>query len=154
MKKILFPSMLVISLVAFAQYTQKDQHNMDAAFLLQTEDQMFIEDFQFELNMEEQDEAFEFDSRNYLPFDFNPYNGLFTLEYEITSVEEDALFEFDTKKYLPFRFDPNLQPELSEVFEMETEDKDAAFDFDTKMYLPENFNPYFNCSDLKGIANL
>ena len=154
MKKILFPSMLVISLIAFAQYTQKGQPNIDETFISQTGDQLFNEDFQFELNIEEQDEAFAFDTRDYLPFDFNPYKGLFTLEYEMTSVEEDTPFEFDTKKYLPFGFDPYFQTELSEIFEMEIEDKDAAFDFDTKMYLPENFNPYFNCSDLREIANL
>ena len=154
MKKILFPSMLVISLIAFAQYTQKEQINIDEIFISQSDDQMFNEDFQFELNIEEQDEAFAFDTRDYLPFDFNPYKGLFTLEYEMTSVEEDTPFEFDTKKYLPFRFDPYFHTEVSEIFEVEIEEEDATFDFDIKMYLPENFNPYFNNSDLTDIAIL
>ena len=146
--------MLVISLIAFAQYTQKGQPNIDETFISQTGDQLFNEDFQFELNIEEQDEAFAFDTRDYLPFDFNPYKGLFTLEYEMTSVEEDTPFEFDTKKYLPFRFDPYFHTEVSEIFEVEIEEEDATFDFDIKMYLPENFNPYFNNSDLTDIAIL
>jgi len=154
MKKILFPSMLVISLIAFAQYTQKGQPNIDETFISQTGDQLFNEDFQFELNIEEQDEAFAFDTRDYLPFDFNPYSGLFDLEYEMTIEEEDVAFEFDTKNYLPLGFNPTYQGELSEIFEVEIEEEDAAFDFDTKMYLPENFNPYFNNSDLTEIVNL
>jgi hypothetical protein len=154
MKKIIFPSMLVISLIAFAQYTQKDQHNIDETFISQSGDQMFDDEFQFELNIEEQDEAFEFETKNYLPFDFNPYSGLFDLEYEMTIEEEDVPFEFDTKNYIPLGFKPNYQDDLSEIFEVELEEEDAVFDFDTKMYLPENFNPYFNNSDLIDIANL
>ena len=146
--------MLVISLIAFAQYTQKDQHNIDETFISQTGDQMFDDKFQFEINIEEQDEAFEFETKNYLPFDFNPYSGLFDLEYEMTIEEEDIPFEFDTKKYIPLGFSPNYQGELSEIFEVEIEEEDAAFDFDTKMYLPENFNPYINNSNLTDIANL
>ena len=154
MKKILFPSMLVISLITFAQYTQKDQHNIDETFIAQSDDQMILEEFQFELNMEEQDEAFEFETKDYLPFDFNPYSGLFDLEYEMTIEEEDVPFEFDTKNYLPLGFNPNYQDDLTEIFEVELEEEDEAFDFDTKMYLPKNFNPYSNNSYLMGIANL
>jgi hypothetical protein len=154
MKKIIFPSMLVISLIAFAQYTQKDQHNIDETFISQSGDQMFNDEFQFELNMEEQDEAFEFETKNYLPFDFNAYKGLFTLEYEMAIVEEDIPFEFDTKKYLPIGFSSYCQIELSEIFEVETVEEDAAFDFDTKMYLPENFNPYYNNFSSNDIAIL
>ena len=146
--------MLVISLIAFAQYSQKEQHHIDETFINQSDDQMFNEDFQFKLNIEEQDEAFEFETKAYLPFDFNPYSGLFDLEYEMTIEEEDVAFEFDTKNYLPLGFNPNYQGELSEIFEVEIEEEDAAFDFDTKMYLPENFNPYYNNSDLTEIVNL
>jgi len=153
MKKIIFPGMLVISLIAFAQYTQNDHRNIDDAVISQSHDKMLNDEFQFELNMEEQDEAFEFDTEDYLPFDFNPYSWFFTLEYEMTIEEEDIPLEFDTKNYLPYRFNPYCPSELSELFEVEIEE-DAAFDFDTKSYLPENFNPYFNNSDLIEIANI
>ncbi len=146
--------MLVISLIAFAQYTQNNNLNIDETFISQSDDQLFNDEFEFELNMEEQDEAFEFDANDYLPFDFNPYSGLFTLEYEVAIEEEDVPFEFDTKKYLPFGFDPYCQTELAEIFEVEIEEEDATFDFDTKMYLPENFNPYYIISNSNDIANL
>ena len=89
--------MLVISLIAFAQYTQNNNLNIDETFISQSDDQMFNEKFEFELKIEEQDEAFEFETKDYLPFDFNPYSGLFDLEYEMTMEEEDTPFEFDTK---------------------------------------------------------
>ena len=146
--------MLVISLIAFAQYTQNKDLNIDEYVISQSDDQMFNDEFQFELNKEEQDEAFEFDTKDYLPFDFNAYNGLFTLEYEMAIVEEDVPFEFDTIKYLPFGFRPYSQIELSEIFEVDTEEEDAKFDFDTKKYLPENFNPYLYNSYSSDIANL
>jgi len=146
--------MLVISLIAFAQYTQKDQNNIDETFISQSDDQMFDNEFQFELNIAEQDEAFEFETKNYLPFDFNPYSGLFDLEYEMATEEEDAPFEFDTKNYIPLGFNPNCQYELSEIFEVEIEEEDASFDFDTKMYLPENFNPYSNTNTIAALAQL
>ena len=146
--------MLVISLIAFAQYTHNNDLNIDESFISRSDEQMFNDEFQFELNMEEQDEAFEFETKDYLPFDFNPYSGLFTLEYEMTIEEEDVPFEFDTKKYLPFGFSLYGQIELSEIFEVNVEEEDAVFDFDTKKYLPENFNPYFNNSDLIVIVNL
>ncbi len=98
--------MLVISLIAFAQYTQNDNLNIDVTFISQSDDQMFDNEFQFELNIEEQDESFEFETKDYLPFDFNPYYGLFDLEYELTIEEEDAPFDFDTKMYLPENFNP------------------------------------------------
>ena len=146
--------MLVISLIAFAQYTQNKDLNIDESVISQSDDQMFNDEFQFELIIEEQDEAFEFDTEDYLPFDFIAYKGLSTLEYEMAIVEEDIPLEFDTKKYLPFGFDPYCPTELSETFEVEIEEEDATFDFDTKMYLPENFNPYYNNSSSNNIANL
>ena len=148
--------MLVISLIAFAQYTQKDQPNIDETFISQSDDQMFDNEFQFELNIEEQDESFEFDTLDYLPSDFNAYSEDESIlaALELLNEEEDAPFEFNSKKYIPLGFNPNCQYELSEIFEVEIEEENASFDFDTKMYLPENFNPYSNTNTIGELAQL
>ena len=145
--------MLVISLIAFAQYTQNNNLNIEETFISQTDDQSFNDEFQFELILEEQEEAFEFDTEDYLPFDFNPYSGLFTLEYEMTIEEEEIPFEFATKEYLPYDFNP-YSALYSLEYEVMIEEEDAVFDFDTKSYLPENFNPYFKSMNAIDIANL
>lgn len=58
----------------------------------------------------EDEEAFElgFDSSLYLPFGFNPYQGMVFELSEITYIEDDEAIElgFETAKYLPKDFNP------------------------------------------------
>ena len=98
--------MLVISLIAFAQYTQNDNLNIDETFISQSDDQMFDNEFQFELNIEEQDALFEFDTLDYLPSDFNAYSEdeSILVAHELLNEEEDAPFDFNTSDYLPVNF--------------------------------------------------
>ena len=57
-----------------------------------------------ELNQEE-DVAFEFDTKDYLPAGFNPYINTKALEKrENLMQEKDATFDFNTRNYLPEHF--------------------------------------------------
>ena len=84
------------------------------------------------------DESFEFDTKNYLPANFNSYSGLFEA-HESAQVVEDEAFEFDTAAYLPVGFNANATY-LSEITEITFVEEDEAFEFDTADYLPEGFN--------------
>ena len=61
----------------------------------------------FKVNQEELiDESFEFDTKKYLPANFNAFAGLFE-DYELAQVQEDEAFDFNTNDYLPSNFDAN-----------------------------------------------
>jgi hypothetical protein len=85
---------------------------------------------------EEQDEAFDFDIKAYLPVGFN---AITSLEYEIVLEEADAPFDFNTKDYLPIGFGLHRSL-LDSIEEIAIEEADAPFDFDTKAYLPKGFD--------------
>jgi len=88
--------------------------------------------------IEEEDEAFDFDIKKYLPVNFNPFLGLFS-DYEIAQIEEDEAFDFDTTAYLPIGFNANATY-LAEITEISIEEEDEVFDFDTAAYLPVGFD--------------
>jgi hypothetical protein len=86
-----------------------------------------------------------FDTADYLPTGFNPYEGM---EFDIDKIdyielEEEPVLGFDTNEYLPIGFDPYVQLELNldEIVYIEDEE-DILLDFDTQMYLPEGFDAY------------
>ncbi|NER18714.1 hypothetical protein [Spongiivirga citrea] len=102
----------------------------------------------------EQEEVleFDFDTADYLPAVFDPYE-----EGEQLTVEEiDALFEeeidlgFDPKTYLPKDFDPyqgldSISDEaVDALFEEEIE-----IGFDISNYLPSDFNAYAGMETVK-----
>jgi len=94
-----------------------------------------------EVAVEEEDEAFDFDTAAYLPIGFDPYISFeekYGIEYDVIMEEEDAPFEFDTKKYLPIGFGLS-KTLLDSIEEINIEEEDEAFEFDTKMYLPKGF---------------
>ncbi|WP_242082318.1 hypothetical protein [Aestuariivivens sediminis] len=104
-----------------------------------------IEDvFVYEL---EEDVNIDFDTKQFLPKDFNPLKGLGNLDWNtiaLYEIEEDVKIDFDTKQYLPKDFNPlkslhDLDWTTIELFEPEEE---VLLDFDTKPYLPANFNPH------------
>jgi hypothetical protein len=154
MKKLIFPSMLVISLIAFAQFSQIENTLTENNTIALLESNLIIEGLPFRMEVVEEDLTFEFNTRDYLPIDFNPYSKINAIEFELVPEEENVSFEFESNEYLPIGFDAYSGTKLSGFFKMEVEEKDAVFDFDPKMYLPNNFNPYGNMSDYNGIASL
>jgi hypothetical protein len=116
----------------------------------------------------------DFNSKDYLPENFDPYAGMFY--QNVSTLEEKTQFNFDHNNYLPENFDAYQGMFLTETANNEDENSlnfdhtaylpenfDAyngmfleqdgfiqeivTFDFDHKKYLPLNFNPYTNYHD-------
>ncbi len=141
MKKLLFPCLLVISLMTAtaAQLPTTILHSINDTIIKKELKPITLE---FTLVTEEEDEAFDFDTSAYLPIGFDPYVSFeekYGLIYETVIEEEDAPFEFDTKEYLPVGF--GLKKSVLEgIIEINIEEEDEAFDFNTKKYLPKGFD--------------
>ena len=83
-----------------------------------------------------------FDTRDYLPQDFNANEVYVNLD-NVTFIEEDELdLGFDTTEYLPENFDAYAAPEGIEGINYMEEEEVIDLGFDTAAYLPEGFNPY------------
>ena len=145
--------MLVLSLIAYAQYNTNVQPQIEINFGKETSKEIVAEAVLFETVVEEESEIMEFDTHEYLPPNFNANSKLDVLEYELAIEEEDEIFEFNTEDYLPLGFNAHSNTDLV-VYEMMPEETDEAFDFDTKMYLPKGFNPYSNTNTIGAIAQL
>ena len=93
--------------------------------------------------VDEEDEAFEFDTKKYLPVGFNASLSLnkdFDLDFSLVGEDEDETFDFNTQDYLPVGF--NLSADLlNSIVEIDIIEEDEPFGFDTKKYLPKGFNP-------------
>jgi len=125
MKKLLFPCLLVISLMNTV-----------------TIKELVMPTIEYAVVAEEADEAFDFDTTAYLPIGFDPYISFeekYGLEYEVILEEEDAPFEFDTASYLPVGFELNSTI-LDSIEEIIVEEEEENFDFNTQLYLPKDFN--------------
>ncbi len=141
MKKLFIASMLVIGLIATAQFSQSNQLDLNETSINNSNYDLIIESLTAEA-LEEEDAPFDFNTKDYLPLGFNPYdNNEYTYINEIFFEEEDAPFDFKTKDYLPIGFNPYATNQNAEVIEISLEE-DAPFDFNTKDYLPTGFNPY------------
>ena len=112
----------------------------------------------FELNLNEIEFLEEdvevdlgFDTADYLPSDFNPYETYFDLNSIIYIEEETELqLDFDSNTYLPVGFDPYSEiVDVHSINYMEEEDLDLGFD--TKDYLPVGFTAYEAYVDLNAI---
>ncbi len=141
MKNLLFPCLLVISLMTAtaAQLPTSVLHTINDSII---KNELQIPTIEFTEEVEEADEAFDFDTAAYLPIGFNPYVSLeenYGLVYEINIEEEDEAFDFDTAAYLPVGFGLKASI-LNSIVEIEIEEEDEAFDFDTKQYLPIAFS--------------
>ncbi|MBT8183032.1 MAG: hypothetical protein KJO53_15745 [Eudoraea sp.] len=91
-----------------------------------------------------------FDTADYLPEGFDPYNVYF----DINSVEfiddEEEMLGFDTAAYLPEGFNAYANPgSLEGINYIEEEVIDLGFD--TAKYIPEDFNPYEFYFDLDSV---
>ena len=78
MKKLIIPCLLIVSLTVSAQYfdhrTINFGDNLSANFINITHHiSNSAVDSIFEVEIEEEDEPFDFDIQKYLPKDFNPY---------------------------------------------------------------------------------
>ena len=82
-----------------------------------------------------------FNTADYLPTDFNPYEVYVDLG-SIAFIEDNAAIKLKTKKHLPKEFDAYAFPTDVEGFNYIDENDEIVLDFDTKKYLPEGFDPY------------
>nr|WP_298923633.1 hypothetical protein [uncultured Allomuricauda sp.] len=92
-----------------------------------------------------------FDTSNYLPEDFNPYEIYFDLNSIIYIEDENELqLDFDATYNLPEGFDP-----YTDIVGVESinyvEDEAIELGFNTAHYLPEGFSPYEAYFDLNSI---
>ena len=133
--------MLVISLMAYAEYNTNIQSETRINFDTYSYNELVDDEFLFQLISEDEDESMDFDTKDYLPPDFNANSKLYLLKYELEMEEQDDAFEFDTKDYLPLGFNPLSKTDML-VYEELNEEIDDIFEFDTKKFLPTNFNPY------------
>ncbi len=101
--------------------------------------------------IEEDDIDLGFDTKDYLPTDFNPYEVYFDLNSIIyIETETEVDLGFDTSKYLPEDFDPYTNTvNVSSINYVEEEELDLGFDAED--YLPEGFNPYEAYFDVNSI---
>jgi len=87
-----------------------------------------------------------FDTKDYLPKDFNPLKGKNDLNWnkiELITVDEEVELGFDTKNYLPKDFNPlkgKNDLDWSKI-KLEEVEEDVELNFNTNDYLPEGFNP-------------
>ena len=136
MKNLLAPCLLVISLMTAnaAQVTTSTLVSINDTI---SKDELKNSTIAYvEFADEEQDEAFDFDIKAYLPVGFNANTSF---EYEIVQEEADEPFDFNTKDYLPVGFGLKRSI-LDSIEEITIEEADEPFDFNTKAYLPKGFD--------------
>lgn len=95
-----------------------------------------------------------FDTEDYLPEDFNPYEQYVDLNsVEFIEEEEDSWdLGFDASVYLPEDFNPYAIPsDAMNIDYIEEGEDDFDLGFDTAEYLPEGFNPHEFYVDLDAI---
>ncbi len=95
----------------------------------------------------EEEVELNFDTKTYLPANFNALQGMHDLDWntiELLELEEEIELGFDTQTYLPEGFNAlqglhDLDWKTIELVELE---EDIELGFDTQAYLPKGFNPY------------
>ena len=106
-----------------------------------------------ELNLEEiiyiEDELpvdLGFNTEDYLPEDFNPYEQYVDLNaIEFIEEEEEEAWDlgFDASVYLPDNFNPYAIPsDVMNIDYIEEGEDDLDLGFDTAAYLPDGFDPH------------
>lgn len=106
MKKLIIASMLVTGLMSTAQLSQNNHLYLKDNLISNVNDNLQNKNCE---TIEEEDEPFDFNTKDYLPFGFNPY-AIYQYEdiIEISIEEKDATFDFNTKMYLPINFNPHV----------------------------------------------
>ena len=87
-----------------------------------------------------------FNTEDYLPEDFNPYEQYVDLNsIEFIEEEEEETWDlgFDASVYLPDNFNPYAIPgDVMNIDYIEEGEDEVDLGFDTAKYLPEDFDPY------------
>ena len=133
MKKLILPCMLVFSLMT-ATATQLSTNRLNNTLVIEASKIPSIEFV--EIAIEEEDEAFDFNTEDYLPLGFDAtmtFEEKYGIMYETNFEETHETFDFNTEEYLPVGFNLN-EDILSSIVEIIVEEEDEAFDFDTKKY--------------------
>lgn len=82
-----------------------------------------------------------FNTADYLPEDFNPYQHYFNIN-SIVYIEEEVNLGINSKSYLPEGFDAYANSFSIDSFNYIDICDNFELDFDSKTYLPQDFNPY------------
>lgn len=90
---------------------------------------------------EDSDFELDFDTADYLPEGFDPYEIFVDLD-AVIFLEEETLNDFDTKEYLPADFNAYAFPTNVESMHYIDENDRVELDFDTHERLPEGFDAY------------
>ncbi|MCF8274594.1 MAG: hypothetical protein K9I95_12260 [Flavobacteriaceae bacterium] len=105
----------------------------------------------------EEEAEIGFDTKAFLPENFNPLKGKNDLNWnkiELIKVEEDVNLDFDTKAYLPINF--NALKGKNDLdwnsIKLEKIEEEVELDFDTRDYLPIGFNAYSGITNCKTVS--
>ncbi len=155
---------VLLSSTAIAEVQQGAWDIASAEVILQSEGRFetFVNDTEnvsetsaFDINkieyIEEEDLELGFDTKDYLPENFDPYTAYFDLSaIEYVKLQEDTGLGFDTARYLPNGFDPYTETVgVNTINFIEEEDFDLGFE--TAAYLPKGFSPYEPYFDINSI---
>ncbi|SDF13882.1 hypothetical protein SAMN05421636_11312 [Pricia antarctica] len=91
----------------------------------------------------EDDSDFElgFDTADYLPEGFDPYEIYVNLD-AVIFIEDEVADDVKTKRHLPANFDAYAYPTDVAAFNYIDQNDAFELDFDTQAYLPEGFDAY------------
>ncbi len=91
----------------------------------------------------EDDADFElgFDTADYLPEGFDPYEIYVNLD-AVLFIEDEVAVAVKTKRHLPANFDAYAYPTDVAAFNYIDQNDAIELDFDTQAYLPEGFDAY------------
>ena len=96
-----------------------------------------------------------FDTAEYLPEGFDPYNLYVDLKaVEYIDEQEEINLGFKVANYLPTNFDPYADPSDIEGINYIEEEEQIELGFDTAEYLPANFDPYASKNGAKEVTVL
>lgn len=95
----------------------------------------------------EDDADFElgFDTADYLPEGFDPYEIYVNLD-AVAFIEDEVMDDVKTKKHLPPHFDAYAYPTDVAAFNYIDQNDEVELDFDTRSYLPEGFDAHKACA--------
>lgn len=95
------------------------------------------------INYIDEDTDFElgFDTSDYLPEGFDPYEIYFNLD-AVVFIEDEVADNVKTKKYLPANFNAYAYPTDVAAFNYIDTYDIVELDFDTHAYLPEGFDAH------------
>ncbi|NNK74826.1 MAG: hypothetical protein HKP42_02060 [Maribacter sp.] len=104
---------------------------------------------------EEPEIVLGFDTGDYLPEGFDPYELYVDLNaVEFVEEQKEIVLGFNVADYLPASFDPYANPSDIDGINYLEEEEQIELGFDTAEYLPANFDPYAKQSEGKEVTAL